>query len=924
MRPAWRLATRTLSARRSRTLLLIGAVALSAALIAAVATAMRSVNDAVRDRLDATVGTADATIDPVSTGATFSASVLDQASSWPEVRAGVGRRHAAMGLSAGVQVLERQSDGSFAPATAMYASSVLIHAADDPRAYELRPLRLLAGRMPRETGEVVIDQLLAERLGWAHHNRDRARRAAEGRADRGFGVAGRMTRRDAEPAPPLPPRVTSEREAERVNLERRVRLDDEVQLVRGLFRRPMTLRVVGIAEQPPLGGRPQAYVTLGTLAEASGEADRYTSIDLVLREGVDAEAFAEARGAELPPTLILRTTSRVTSNVEQNLASSQLGFVLATVMAFLAAAFIITTGLTTDVTQRQRELSVLRCVGARKRQLVESQLWIGLLVGGAGALVGVPLGVGFAWLMTVVFAEQVPAGLVVPWWHLALAAFGSVVCGLGGAAWPAWRVAQLSPLEGLSLRGRAPRRGAVTWTLLAGLLGVAIMLGTVGLPSDGQTMFWGYATVGLPAMFVGYFLLGVPTVLLVAIAFGGVISRMLRLPPRVLRRTIEATPFRHGFTAGAMMAGLGLMVAIWTQGGAVLRDWIDQISFPDAFVSGLALTEESQRTLEALPFVTDTCAITLHFVETDAFGVRALQRYRTTFIAFEPEPFFRMTTLQWVQGDPAQAKRRLIEGGAVIVAREFLVAQGLGVGDTFRCVSRGETHEFEIVGVVTSPGLDIVSKFFNIGEEYTEQAVHAVFGSRADLKERFGSDQIQLIQIALAEDVDDREAVETIRETLFTAGVLDVGSGRAIKAEIRLFVGGSLLVFSAIAMVSMLVACFGVANLIVAGIEVRRFEFGVLRAVGAQRGLLTRLVLGEALVIALAACVLGTLMGVQGSWAGQRMYAALLGLLLELRPPPLPILVGWGIVIALTLGAAAPAILALGRRPTRELLAGDA
>ncbi len=36
--------------------------------------------------------------------------------------------------------------------------------------------------------------------------------------------------------------------------------------------------------------------------------------------------------------------------------------------------------------------------------------------------------------------------------------------------------------------------------------------------------------------------------------------------------------------------------------------------------------------------------------------------------------------------------------------------------------------DFEIVGVVTSPGLEIVSKFFNVGETYADQAVHAVFG----------------------------------------------------------------------------------------------------------------------------------------------------------------------------------------------------
>ena len=75
--------------------------------------------------------------------------------------------------------------------------------------------------------------------------------------------------------------------------------------------------------------------------------------------------------------------------------------------------------------------------------------------------------------------------------------------------------------------------------------------------------------------------------------------------------------------------------------------------------------------------VTGTCAITLHPVETDVFGVRALQRYKATFIAFEPGPFFRMSRLTWVQGSVEEALPKLERGGAVLVAREFLVKLGL-------------------------------------------------------------------------------------------------------------------------------------------------------------------------------------------------------------------------------------------------------
>jgi putative ABC transport system permease protein len=455
---------------------------------------------------------------------------------------------------------------------------------------------------------------------------------------------------------------------------------------------------------------------------------------------------------------------------------------------------------------------------------------------------------------------------------------------------------------------------------LVALTCLVIQILLVGVPRDGQVLFWGYVTAGLPLMFFGYFLLGVPTTLVLTRLLAGVLSKVLGLPARLLARTVEATPYRHGLTAGALMGGLALMVALWTNGGAFLRDWIDKIQFPDAFVSGLALSPQSQKTLDRMTDIVErTCAITLHPVETDAFGVRALQRYKTTFMAFEPEPFFAMMNPTWVEGDPRTAMPKLERGGAVIVAREFLIARGMGVGGMFRCRHNERDFEFEIVGVVTSPGLEVVSKFFNIGEDYTDQALHAVFGSRKDLKEKFGSDAVHLIQIDLKEGVDDEAALARFREALF-GQILDAGSGRQVKEFIRTFAGGGLLLVTGVAVAAMLVACFGVANVIIAGIQARQFEFGVLRAVGAQRGLLSRLVLGEALLIALAACVLGTLMGVQGSWAGQRIDRLLFGLDMRLRPPPLPIAVCWGITIALTLAAAGPPVLRLARKRPRELL----
>lgn len=918
MRPAWRLAIRNLRARPKRTALLVSAVALSALLIAAVSTAMTSIQGSLSDRILAQIGNADIVVQGRGSGLVIDESWLERAASWEGVQTAVARTEDSMPLRATVELARPIDDEDPEGPHLVRRTQTLVNAVgngiDPVGELQIRPLPIVEGRLPTGPGEIAIDELLADRLA--------------GRQGNAGALGGAIQVRDVllDDADVEGGEIIDAEAAAAINEVVRVGVGSEVEFLSGfLLRRETPLTVVGVVESPPLGGRPLAYMERSALAELSGKPGTIAQVDIVLERGVDPEVFAERERAALTEdetrAVLIQTTAKVTAGFDQNMQSGRIGMVFGSMLSFLAASFIIMTGLTVDVAERQRDLAVLRCVGGSRSQLAASQLVVGLIIGGIGAVLGVPLGlIGCAGLFWV-FDDVLQSTMQLEWWPVALALGGSVMSGLVGAVWPAWKASRTSPLRAMASRATPTTRRSIVVSGVLGVLGLVLMWLTVGAPNDGVTIFYAYLFLGLPAMFVGYFVLGVPVVLGVVRLLGPMIGRALGLPRKLLERTIEQTPFRFGFTSGAMMAGLALMVSIWSHGGAILRDFLGSFEFPDAFVSGLALTPEAQEKLASLDFVTGTTAITLVPIEHSTFGVSGVTKYQSTFIAFEPEPFFELAELQWIEGSEETALPRLVEGGAIIVAREFRTAKGLGVGDTFTCSKDDIEHTFEIVGVVTSPGLDIVSKFFNIGEEYTQQAIHAVFGSRDDMKTLFGVDSINLIQAELADDVDDTFAIETIRRELFPYGILDAGSGRAIQQELITVFGGALGAFSVVAVCAMIVACFGVANLIIAGIDARRFEFGVLRAVGGQRGVLLRLVLGEALVIAIAAIVLGTAMGLQGAWAGRRLNQFLIGLELNLLIPIGGLAIGWATVTVITLLAALPAGLGVMRTGTRELLA---
>ncbi len=905
-----RLARSICSARPSRLVLLSAAVAMSVVLISAIACVMGSLNAAFNAQIESQVGTAQVRVRAIS-GDAMPSSIIDEVRAWDGVESVLPRLQRTLTLAARFPTLEPNDDGYGAEPVA-YRASVFVNGVDPEAEFEARPIKLVEGRYPSGSNEILIDARVAQRLSWAFQRDEETRRSLKLLDDP-------LSYLDID-APESDARADSQSAADAMNAGVGPRVGDSLTVAR-LFGPRVELEIVGIAQAPPIGGKPIAFTTLGTLDALSRTKDQISDIEITLADGIDPVLFVQTHEHEFEGVGIIQTTERITAGVQQNLAASRLAFVLISIISLCSAAFIIMTGLTTGIAEQQRMLGVLRCIGARRHQLALAQLMVGLIVSALGALGGIPLGIGIAWILTQVFPRQLTEGLVIEPLPLILTLGGALFAGLSGALWPAWRAATLSPMQAVRRQSTPSGAAQIGWVTLVGLVCMSVQPLVVLFVDSPQVFFWTYLAIGLPLMFIGYFLISVPVVVIVSTVLGPVITRFLALPSQLLVRTVRATPYRHGFTSGALMTGMALLIGIWTNSTAAMRDWIDRIQFPDAFAYGLPMNESAVDILNSMDVVESTCAINTIAVETDAFGVSALQKYRTNFFGFEPRPFFDMVRVEFVQGDRETAIQRLEAGGAVIVAREFFVARGLGVGDTFVCKDdQGNEHTFDIVGVVTTPGLELVSQYFDLGDNLVTQAVSSVFGSRADMIEHFGVREPMLIQIDLADDANPREAVAQIEESLVGTGVLNVGSGVRIREQIEMVFASSFVVVSTIALGAMLVACFGVANLIVAEVSARRYELGVLRAVGASRGQLVRLVCGQALIIAFGACVVGTCLGLQAAWGGQQINRVMFGIDLTLKPPMDAIGFAWVSAIVLALIAAAPSAVKLNRSSVRTLM----
>jgi putative ABC transport system permease protein len=117
--------------------------------------------------------------------------------------------------------------------------------------------------------------------------------------------------------------------------------------------------------------------------------------------------------------------------------------------AIVIALFGIANTLGLSIIERRRELGLLRAVGMSRRQLRSSVRWESVIIALLGTILGLVIGVVFAWAMVRALADQgidkfslAPVQLVV---IVVLAALFGIVA----AAWPARRAAKLDVLSSI-------------------------------------------------------------------------------------------------------------------------------------------------------------------------------------------------------------------------------------------------------------------------------------------------------------------------------------------------------------------------------------------------------------------------------------------------------------------------------------------
>src|SRR5919109_3151137 len=244
---------------------------------------------------------------------------------------------------------------------------------------------------------------------------------------------------------------------------------------------------VGIGELEGLGGSTLAVFEPGTAQEVFDRVGEFDAITVVGEEDVSTAVLRAAIERVLADGYEAVSASTVAAEtadeIQEGLGFFRTGLLVFAFVSLFVGAFIIFNTFNIIVTQRTREVGLLRALGASRRQVQVSVLTEAVVIGLVASVVGIGLGLVLSYGLRELldaFGAGLPrtAAVILPRTLVVGVAIGTLVTVVAGVA-PARRASRVSPIEALreveggptsSLRRRVTVGTLVTVTGAAALL----------------------------------------------------------------------------------------------------------------------------------------------------------------------------------------------------------------------------------------------------------------------------------------------------------------------------------------------------------------------------------------------------------------------------------------------------------------------
>ena len=601
-----------------------------------------------------------------------------------------------------------------------------------------------------------------------------------------------------------------------------------------------------------------------TAQRLTGLAGQYTEIDVLGAQGVPTAVLRSRIARLLPPGTEALTGEQALQQQAAD-AAGHLGNLRKYLLAFaavalLVAAFVIASTFSILTGQRTREYALLRLVGASRGQVLRSALaeagLLGLAASAAGTGLGVAAAAGLRGLIALL-GGTLPAGGMVfePRTAVIALATGAAVT-VAAALRAARRAAGVRPIGALRAAVAPPVRQA-RGRLIAALAGA---LGAVALMVTGSLSYTSLDTVIAAA--------GSLAALAAVLAAGPVISgpaaRLIAAPAARGRRpghrgsvtaalardNAAVNPRRTAALAGILTAGLATAVTvsiIATSAQASARDAVSATSHADLYLRG-SIGPSLTRVVAAQPGVAAVMRVDDPLVQVAGTQARidGIDAARSALVNFGVRSGSLAT----------------LRGGALFVSTLQAARHGWRTGSPITVrFGQGPPQTLHVAGT-------FADKRF-LGDDYL-MAIQALF---RDMPSQASQASLLLVKTAPSTRAGSVRAAATALLSRYpdvtVLSPAEYGSARAADlGDISHILG----LFTALVVLTDIIAVLGIANALALSITERVRELAVMRALGLTRHQLAAMIRTESMIT----CLLGALPGAAiGIAAGAAIAATL-------------------------------------------------
>ena len=196
-----------------------------------------------------------------------------------------------------------------------------------------------------------------------------------------------------------------------------------------------------------------AYIALDAAQQFFGLGQRVTGLEVKVEDVFAADAVAARITAVLGTRYSARDWMELNRNLFSALRLEKTMMFLLLVLITLVASFNIVGTLTMIVNEKQREIAVLKAIGATPTAIMRIFMLNGLVIGFTGTAIGIPLGYTFLYFIehywtfdqTVYYLSHIPVHVKAL--DVCLVSFSAILISFVATLYPSSQAAKLAPLS---------------------------------------------------------------------------------------------------------------------------------------------------------------------------------------------------------------------------------------------------------------------------------------------------------------------------------------------------------------------------------------------------------------------------------------------------------------------------------------------